>query len=167
MTPEEMLQDLRDIHLPEQASDATAGGFVFWPLTLVATVILLASWLAWWRRSAWRREIIQHLDAIERRVHEDQALQGWTELATLLRRIAIKVCDKREVAGLIGDAWLERLDRLFQTDVFGRGPGRGITIFPYSTTGENDRDEREHVADQLRRTIDGVRKHLRNLKIAI
>ncbi|MGI9488594.1 MAG: DUF4381 domain-containing protein [Geminicoccaceae bacterium] len=162
-----MLQNLRDIHLPEQASDATAGGFIFWPLTFVAIIILLTSWLAWRRRSAWRREIVQHLDAIERRIHEDEALQGWTELATLLRRIAIRVCDKREVAGLIGDAWLERLDRLFETDVFARGPGHGITTFPYSTTGENDRDQREHAANQLRLTIDDIRKHLRNLKMAI
>ncbi len=167
MTPEEILQDLRDIHLPEQAADAAVAGFALWPLVFVVTVSLLVGWLAWRRRSAWRREIVQHLNAVERRVDEDQILQAWTELATLLRRIAIRLCDKCEIAGLIGDAWLERLDRLFQTDVFTRGPGRGITIFPYSAIGESDRAEREQIANQLRLTIDDVRKHLPNLKTTI
>lgn len=164
MTLEEMLRDLRDIHLPSQAVDAGGGGLVFWPVALVAAVALLACWVVWRRRSAWRRDIIRHFDAIEQVVDEGRILEGWTELATLLRRIAIRLCDRREIAGLIGDAWLDRLDRLFETDIFAQGPGRGITVFPYSATGEQDLDERQRVADQLRTTISDLRKHLPHLK---
>lgn len=165
MTPEEILQDLRDIHLPGQAVDAGGGGFVFWPVALVVAVVLLTGWLAWQRRSAWRRDIIRHLDAIEQGVDEGHILEGWTELATLLRRIAIRLCDRQEIAGLIGDAWLNRLDRLFKTDIFARGPGRGIVVFPYNAIGDEDRDDLERIADQLRLTIDDMRKHLPHLKV--
>ncbi len=164
MTPEEMLLDLRDIHMPEPALDAAAGGFVLWPLALVVTVAFIAGWLAWHRRSTWRREVAQHLDAIERRVDEGEVLLGWTDLATLLRRIAISLCDRREIAGLIGDAWLKRLDGLFATDVFTQGHGRGLTIFPYSTADASDQDQQ--IAHQLRLTLNDVRKHLPNLKTA-
>ncbi len=166
MTPEEILQDLRDIHLPEQAADAAIGGFVLWPLALVSAVVLLAGCLAWRRRSAWRRDIVQHLDAIEQGVAEGRILQGWTELAILLRRIAIGLCDKREIAGLIGDAWLKRLDRLFETDIFARGPGRGITIFPYAAGEKDGQDQQKLLADQLKLTIKNVREHLPKLKMA-
>ena len=164
MTPEEILRDLRDIHLPERAADLAGGAFVFWPAALDVAVAILAGWLAWRRRTAWRRDIVQHLDAIEHSVDEGRVKQGWTDLATLLRRIAIRLSDKGDIAGLIGDAWLHRLDHLFETDVFTQGPGRGITTFPYSANGMHD--ENDSVADQLRATIRDVREHLPKLKIA-
>ncbi|MDH3661024.1 MAG: DUF4381 domain-containing protein, partial [Alphaproteobacteria bacterium] len=131
MTPEEILRDLRDIQLPEQAADAIGAGFVLWPTALVALATLLAVWLAFRRRSTWRREIVGHLDAIERSAADGRAFEGWTDLAILLRRIALQLCDRREIASLIGDAWLEKLDHLFETDVFSAGPGRGVITFPY------------------------------------
>ena len=166
MTPEEILRDLRDIHLPEQATNAAGAGFVLWPTALVVTLALFAAWLAWRRRSSWRREIIGHLDAIERDVAEGRAFKGWTDLAILLRRIAMRLCDRRDIAGLIGDAWLEKLDQLFKTDVFSDGPGRGVIVFPYGNDIADDRQGRERMADQLRATIDDVRKNLSHLRVA-
>ena len=166
MTPEEILQDLRDIHLPEQAADMVGGGLVLWPAALVLAALVLAAWLVWRRRSAWRREIIRHLDAIERDADRGGVLEGWTALAILLRRVAMKLHGRRDVAGLIGDDWLERLDHLFQTDVFSKGPGRGVATFPYSAAGENDDDALGRAADQLSVTIDAVRKHLPKLRAA-
>ena len=60
MTPDEILKDLRDIHLPEQSADMASTGFVFWPTAVVLALLLLALGLIWWRRSAWRREIVIH-----------------------------------------------------------------------------------------------------------
>lgn len=166
MTPEEILQDLRDIHLPEQMAETAGAGFVYWPAALVIALAAIMAWIAWRRRSAWRREIISHLDAIERDAAEGQALEGWSELAVLLRRIAIGLQERQDVAGLIGEPWLEKLDQLFKTDVFSSGPGRGITVFPYNAAIERDPEERERIADQLNATIDEIRKHLSELGYA-
>lgn len=166
MTPEEILRDLRDIHLPDAAAETANAGFVYWPAAVVLAVVLAALWFAWRRRSHWRRDIARRLDAIERVAGEGRVREGWIELATLLRRIAMGASDRQEVAGLIGDAWLDRLDRLFATDAFSRGPGRGVIVFPYKDHGEQDRTEQDRIAGQLKATIDDVRHHLRKVRMA-
>ncbi|MGI9499359.1 MAG: DUF4381 domain-containing protein [Geminicoccaceae bacterium] len=165
MTPEEILRDLRDIHLPEQATEAV-DGFVLWPSAIVLAMVLVGVWLSWRRGTAWRREIVRHLAAIERRAGAGQVAEGWTDLAVLLRRIAIQLNGRRDIAGLIGDAWLERLDRLFGTDAFSHGPGRGIAVFPYSDNIDRDSSELERITDQLRATIKDIRTHLPRLGTA-
>lgn len=164
MTPEEILLDLRDIHMPERTNEAVSYGIVLWPASLVILIALLALLLSWRRRTTWRREIVQHLDLIERRADEGELLQSWAELAVLLRRIAIRLCDRQEIAGLIGEAWLEKLDHLFQTDIFVEGPGRGITVFPYGDTLKQSHEDFESIAEQLEATIDGIRKRLPQLR---
>ena len=165
MTPAEILRELRDIHLPEQTAEAAGNGLVFWPAALVAVLAMLAGWLAIRRRSAWRRDIARHLDAIEQGVGEGRVLEGWTDLAMLIRRIAMKLCERQEIAGLIGDAWLQKLDQLFQTDVFSRGPGRGLAVFPYHGDFDRSRENREDIAGQLRDTVDVLRTRLPHLRM--
>ena len=163
MTPEEILRDLRDIHLPEQAADAAGASLILWPAALVVIVALFAAWFAWRRRSTWRREIVRNLDRIEQDAGNGRVPEGWTALAVLLRRVAMQLCDRREIAGLVGDAWLEKLDHLFQTDSFSRGPGRGIAAFPYRVGSEDGHQEHERAARQLQAAIDDVRERLPHL----
>jgi hypothetical protein len=162
VTPKEILRDLRDIHLPaEQAAETAGSGIVLWPAGLVVIVASLAGWMILRRRTAWRREALEHLDAIEHKAVAGQKREGWIALATLLRRIAIRTSDRQdEVASLVGQAWLAKLDQLFDTDVFLRGPGRAIVRVPYGDHAEVDSEEEEHQADELQATIDGVRKRL-------
>ena len=108
MTPEEILRDLRDIHLPDQGADAAGTGIVWWPVLLVVILVLLSLALAWRRRSAWRREIARHLDAIEKDADRGRTREAWTALAVLLRRIAMTVEGRQDVAGLIGEPWLAK-----------------------------------------------------------
>ena len=165
MTPEDILRDLRDIHLPDPSAEATASGFVFWPIAFALSLVLIAIGLLWWRRSTWRREIARHLDRIERTAGEGRAREAWIELAILLRRTAMRLSDREDVAGLIGDAWLESLDKLFKTDVFADGPGRGVIVFPYVAEADRDLTTREkNMAADLRATIGDVRKHLSSLR---
>ncbi|MGI9510388.1 MAG: DUF4381 domain-containing protein [Geminicoccaceae bacterium] len=163
MTPEEILRDLRDIHLPEQADGVAAAGLVLWPVACVVGAALIAVWFAWRRRTAWRREIALHLDRIERIAREGQARSGWTELAVLLRRIAIRVGNRQEVASLTGDAWLEKLDQLFGSTTFLNGPGRGVARYPYGAPMASDRDAPDQAADQLEATVNVLREGLPRL----
>jgi hypothetical protein len=155
VTPAEILQDLRDIHLPAGSTDAAGVGFVLWPLVLVIALLLLAGWIAWRRRTAWRLEFHRHLDEIERQTGDDRALNGWIDLAILLRRTAMQLSERQDVANLVGDAWLAKLDRLFDTDAFTAGPGRGIVLYPYRDAVDNG--ETAPMAKQLKETIDRLR----------
>jgi hypothetical protein len=166
VTPEEILNDLRDIHLPDAMAETAGIGFVYWPALLVIALTVLAIGLGWRRRSAWRRDIVRRLDAIERDASEGRVREGWTALALLLRRVAIGLAERQDVAGLIGDAWLEKLDHLFKTDVFCRGPGRGVIVFPYGAAARLDPEKRDQLASQLNATISDVRKRLPNLRTA-
>ena len=64
MSPDEILSDLRDIHLPAAEAAVTAGpGFSFLPM--IAVVVLLAAILALrrWRGGRNRRRLLKDIDA--------------------------------------------------------------------------------------------------------
>lgn len=166
MTPEEILRDLRDIHLPQQATDAAGAGIVLWPAAIVIVLALLAFWLSWRRRSVWRRDIVEQLNAIERDVGDGRIREAWTALATLLRRIAVQLCGRQEVAGLIDEAWLEKLDQLFRTRAFSSGPGRGVILFPYGAPEDDVPEASQSMADQLSAILADVRLQLPKLRAA-
>ena len=166
MTPEEILRDLRDIHLPsEEAVESVGAGIVLWPAMVVLLMAVLAGWMIWRRRSDWRREALSQLERIERQAAAGQHREGWTALSTLLRRIAIRTSERPDdVAGLVGDAWLSKLDQLFATDTFAHGSGRLVVELPYSSRTDVDQDDLEHSTEQLKTTIQGVRKRLPYLR---
>lgn len=166
MTPNEILKDLRDIHLPDSATEAAAAGFVFWPIAIVLALLLFALGLIWWRRSTWRREIVRHLDRIEQTAVDGRTREGWTDLAILLRRTAVQLAEREDVAGLIGDSWLKKLDHLFKTDFFSSGPGCGLAVFPYESTVGRSPEERDDAAAALTATINHIRINLTNLRMA-
>jgi hypothetical protein len=130
---------LRDIHLPTPVS--------WWPPApgwwLVAVLLALGcGGLAWgwrqWRRGAVRRRSRQVLRALFREYHQrgeaGRLLQG---LSLLLRRIALSHYPREQVAGLVGMAWLEFLDRPLANTRhargFSAGAGQALAAGPYAT----------------------------------
>ena len=108
---------LRDILLPTRVGWwPPAPGW--WLVAIFALVTLaLLVWL--WRRHRRRQSLLkpasQNLQQIERRFarHGDNR-QLVAELSALLRQVALHRYPRREVAGLIGEPWLEWLDLAFQ-----------------------------------------------------
>ena len=167
MTPQEILRDLRDIHMPEQAAEATAIGIVLLPGVVVSVLALFMGLIMWRRRSAWRRDALKHLDTIESRAVTGQIQEEWMALAVLLRRIAIKTSDRRhDVASLVGRAWLVKLDQMFDTKTFfEHGPGRAIADVPFTHPGQFFGHEKDaQRADDLIATIASVRRRLPYLR---
>ena len=165
MTPEEILRDLRDIHIPEQTAGAPAFDIILWPAGVVLSVALIAGLVIWRRRSAWRRDALKHLDKIEQEAVSGELQAGWTALAVLLRRLAVKTSDRPgDVAGLVGQAWLEKLDQIFGTDTFEHGPGRAVVDIPYAPPTEISlKGDAQHI-DDLMATIVRVRKRVPYLR---
>ena len=83
MTPEELLRDLRDIHLPEAAGgagfDIALGPFLF----LLVALILLAV-LAWLRGRFWRFQARARLRRIDAAA---EPRKQWPQLLVLVRQI--------------------------------------------------------------------------------
>ncbi len=65
MTPQDLLRDLRDIHLPPDASAVPDSGIALWPLVGLALVLGAVLAVGFWRRSAWRREARARLAALD------------------------------------------------------------------------------------------------------
>jgi hypothetical protein len=156
VTPEQILADLRDIHVPEAAASAATAGLVLWPLVLVLLAALAIAWLIWRRRSIWRREFADDLRRIEETAGTGGDSQGWARLGALLKRLAVQGRGRSEVARLNGEPWLRQLDAIFATDLFTKGPGRGLITFPYRADDLDDETARRSGAD-LEATIRRLR----------
>ena len=101
------LEGLRDIHLPAPVS--------FWPLApgwwALAALLLMgsvATVTAWRRhRSSARRHALRELAALEARfAAEQQPVDLAVSLATLIRRVALRVSKQNGVASLHGEPWV-------------------------------------------------------------
>ena len=51
-----------------------------------------------------------------------------------MRRLALAHFPRTQVAGLVGDAWLQFLDRTGGDNQFSAGPGRALIRAPYRRT---------------------------------
>lgn len=129
MTPQPL--PIRDIHLPEPAG--------WWPpasgwWTLLGIAVLLALLLGWiWRRRTRKR--IKKLALGELAALRSDPLLSEAEkvrqLSVLLRRAALSVYPRAEIAGLSGAAWLDFLDRGLAGKRFSEGPGNLLADAPY------------------------------------
>ena len=135
------LSALRDIHLPEQVG--------WWPLApvwwlLVAGFLLaLIAGLWWWRRLRLRqapvRAALLELNGLETRYRENRdATLALQEFSVLLRRVALTLRPRTEVASLDGEEWLQQLDSLAGGTYFHTSLGRSLLQAPYQAVPEVD-----------------------------
>jgi hypothetical protein len=101
---------LKDIHLPPAVS--------FWPiapgwwLLAIGLPLLLFGLFKLYRRITRQTAVKQARPVLAAIRHHPQLddLQKLAELSALLRRVAISLAPRREVASLTGEAWLHYLD---------------------------------------------------------
>lgn len=131
------LQELRDVHLPDPIS--------WWPPALgwwmVLAGLIVMVGLAFWARSYRQRTRIRRA-ALAQFEHVKQhyavnADDQWaiTEVSNLLRRYALAVFPRTDVAGLSGQSWLKFLDTTGSTNQFSDGPGQALRSGPYQSHG--------------------------------
>ena len=153
---------LRDIHLPEAIG--------WWPPApgwwlLLAAIILLGLWLlrryqAMQRQRALRRSVERELDAIARAFDQHQdAHRLVQDLSVLLRRVAMSVAPRQEVAGEVGEPWLRHLDALANTQLFDTETGRQLITAPYQPKADVDTQALLEICRQWLRQINRGWKH--------
>ncbi|MCB1720092.1 MAG: DUF4381 domain-containing protein, partial [Candidatus Competibacteraceae bacterium] len=106
------LADLRDIHLPEPVSwwPPAPGWWLLVALSLVVVAGLLWLW-RYRRRQTPRRVALAELTRLRADFQRDgDGAAVATGISALLRRLALTHFPRGQVAGLVGDAWLQFLD---------------------------------------------------------
>jgi hypothetical protein len=106
---------------------------------LLALMLALGVWVAFlWRRRQmarfYRRAAIAELDAIARELEKKGGRHVLAaRLPELLKRVALHVEPRAEVAALTGQGWLTLLDRMYGGNGFVKGPGRLLPRLAYGT----------------------------------
>ena len=132
---------LRDIHLPEAIG--------WWPPApgwwiVLAVTILLGFWLlphyrAWQKRRIIRRSVEAELQAIDTAFQQHRNKhQLVQDLSILLRRVAMSLASRQEIAGQVGEQWLQQLDELANTRLFNTETGRQLITAPYQPEARVD-----------------------------
>jgi len=138
-TPFPPVEGLRDVALPDAVS--------LWPPApgwyAVAALLLLAGFWALRRyrlaraASRYRRDALIELEALAAGLGRDAGRAALAErLPALLKRVALHVEPRPEVASLTGAAWLAELDRMHRGSGFTSGPGRLLPLLSYGTTAQ-------------------------------
>jgi hypothetical protein len=132
------LADLRDWHFPDPVS--------WWPPApgwwlLTTFVLLLAAWLARrlvrrHQRGAPARRALRELSALRAGLAANGDIRAYAAgLSGLLRRLALARFPRDQVAGLIGQAWLDFLDATGGGRAFRQGPGQALAGLAFSGDG--------------------------------
>ena len=141
-----LVQELRDI----RGLDPTP----WWPpapgwwLVLLAALVLGAAVLLavrWWRDripGSWQADARRQLRALEDRLRWSDARTAAAELSELLRRVAMARFGRRACAGLVGEAWLEWLERHDPQGFPWRREGRALIELPYARPRQRAAGER-------------------------
>ena len=85
MTPEELLAQLRDIHLPADAPQAPPAGFAIWPIAVFLAIFAGVLAVRYWKRHAWRWQARAALREIGK---EQDFERRWSKLASLAEHVA-------------------------------------------------------------------------------
>lgn len=128
------LSELRGYRLPEPVSWwPPAPGW--WLLAFVVLLLIVALVWRWWihrRQTAARRAALRELGYLRRQLElGGDAAAYLRAVSALLRRYVVTNWPRRDVAGLVGDAWLAFLDRHDGQERFTQGPGRLLADGPY------------------------------------
>ncbi len=85
LTPAQILNDLRDIHVPEVTAAPATTVLAPEPFVVLGLLLGTLAALRWWRRTRWRRDARRELDRIDSSVPEPSR---WDALLSLLARVA-------------------------------------------------------------------------------
>ncbi|MFT5447968.1 MAG: hypothetical protein ACI9DC_003147 [Gammaproteobacteria bacterium] len=131
------LENLRPLHLPPEIG--------WWPPApgwwlLVLLCVVLGVWaVKIWRRGAAQREALRIIRVIESGELAGSSLAQ--QINVLLRRYAMACYPQLNAQALVGDAWLEFLNRHGAGRDFGGAAAQALTQAPFAPNARVDRGE--------------------------
>jgi uncharacterized protein DUF4381 len=161
-TPLPALEGLRDIAVapPVGYFPPAPGWYV-----IAALVLAIVVWnaLRFRRRRAaslYRRQALAELERlVDVLEHKGGRYEVAARLPELLKRVALHVLPRAEVASLVEDDWLALLDRMYHGDAFREGPGRILPRLAYGPRLFVSSIPRADVDALVRLSREWIRKH--------
>jgi len=131
---------LKDIHLPDAIS-WWPPAIGWWLLVLLIPTLLVFSY--WFYKRLTRKTALKTakktLAAIKLNVALNNA-QKLRELSMLLRRVAVSIERRQEVASLTGNLWLAFLDKYLKDAPFSKGCGQLLVTATYRNEVPSDQE---------------------------
>jgi hypothetical protein len=126
---------LRDIHLPESVGIWPLA-YGWWILLFILVAVIVAGIFLYLRNRRNRFSAItlarKELEEIQEKFSRDNNPEQLVrEVSILIRRLAISLFPRTDVAHLTGDSWLAFLDQQVEGEPFSSGDGRILVDAPY------------------------------------
>ena len=126
---------LRDIHLPD-AVGFWPLAYGWWILVFLFVVMIALSIFLYYRNqrkrysaiSLAKKELAEIQETFSRDNNPERLVR---EVSILIRRLAISLFPRTDVAHLTGDSWLQFLDQQVEGHPFSTGEGRILVDAPY------------------------------------
>ena len=143
------LQNLNDIVLPASVS--------WWPLAsgwyfLIALLLIALAWIGYrsirrWIENGYRRAALHELQLLVWDIQDPEKRNaGLRQLPVLLKRTALSVHPREQVASLSGEDWYDYLNSQTDTPAFTEPERSLLDNISYSTGNLNDVDSRAETA---------------------
>ncbi len=160
--PDSALQNLHEILLPTPVSwmPQTGGWYAVLGLIVVVT--------GWWvygrfrrfRKNRYRRFALAKLAVIEREIRQpEKRAQALAEIPGLLKRTALAVFPRSDVAGLSGEKWLAFLDKTMGGKDFTEEEGRLLAELAYAPAQRISKLPDETIGELIRLIRQWIRVH--------
>lgn len=108
----------------------------WWFLILCGSVVfLLIIWLIKWRvdyLKSWKKDALTKLTLLEKKLSPSTSAETIVTLSEYLRRIVLRRFPREECAGLVGDAWLQWLEKQDPKQFAWRDKGKILIDTPYA-----------------------------------
>ena len=135
--------NLRDIHLPDSIPWwPLAPGWWLLIIAVLLLILLLPRWYRWQKRKPPKRIALMELKKIAGHYaqHNDKT-QLAREVSILMRRVCMSYASRNEIAGLIGDEWLQQINLLTRKPYFSAELGNILITAPYQNNSDYDAEQ--------------------------
>ena len=88
MTPEDLLKDLRDSHLPANQMSPWSLDLNLWPYAILLALLICLTFFKIWRKTEWRRQAAKRLRSIDRLTDDQSKWKALIDLATDMAQAA-------------------------------------------------------------------------------
>jgi len=153
-----LLEQVRDVDVPVVAASIAPGLFLIIGLLLLACIVF---WLLRYRRrqTLWQRQAQAELDDLRSTAATMPSEALVVRSSALCRQVLLAVDHREDVASLLGDAWLDKLDKVCGTPEFSQGVARLLVDYPYQREPEIGQYDRTALLDSVQVLINAAKRH--------
>ena len=163
------LAQLRDIHLPSEISQwpLAAGWNILILLFITLTIATVFLTYRYWRASHYKREALKELNLIQQAFQNNSSdyLATAQALSNLLKRIALTLYPRSNIAPLHGNAWLTRLDEMSASHFFTEHEGQILGDTLFKKIPDIDDEQFPVYQSHLQASLDFSEQFIKQLKI--